>query len=231
LEHTFDLLTNYFEHFHYAGIFLALLIAGFGVPIPEDVILLAAGYMMHLSPGRLSLWLTIVVCMLGIFAGDTTIYWMGRIWGTRILRFRVFRRTLTPRRLRKIEAWFAKYGDKTVFFARFVAGIRMAAFFSAGAMRMPYWKYILVDMLAATTSPLWVILAWYLGDGIDEALIAAARLKHYILAGVFVLLLAYVLFVIIRRRRGKRGEGASGQTPKAGGRLEGRKAKVGRQEA
>jgi membrane protein DedA with SNARE-associated domain len=108
-----------------------------------------------------------------------------------------------------MERYFAKYGDKTVFFARFFAGVRWAAFFSAGAMRMPYWKFIAVDMLAALTSPIWIILAWRFGDHIDAAILTAGKVKHYILAGVLVLLAAYLLFAFVRSRRLKNRSPAS----------------------
>ena len=213
MENVFNILTNYFEDLHYAGVFLAFVVAGVGVPIPEDVILLAAGYMAYaLHPGDpvrqlFTLKVTIAVCMLGIFTGDTLIYWMGRLLGMRIIRFPIVRRTITPRRVRKMEAYFEKYGDKTVFFARFFAGIRMAAFFTAGAMRMPYWKFIAVDMLAALTSPIWVVLAWYFGDQIDRAFVAAKAVKHYIFLALLALLAAYILYLILRRRR-ERKDGA-----------------------
>ncbi len=200
-QQLFDFLTQNFEKFHYLGVFIAFVVAGVGIPIPEDIILLAAGYMVHLQPDRLSLNWTIVVCMVGIFVGDTLIYWMGRIWGMRILRVPILRRTITPERIGKMQDYFDKYGDKTVFFARFVAGIRMAAFFTAGAMRMPYWKFIAVDMLAALTSPFWVILAWYFGEHIDSAFVFAARIKHYLLLAVFLLLAVYLLFLFLRKRR------------------------------
>lgn len=205
VQHVFDILTTYFEDFHYIGIFIAFVIAGVGVPIPEDIILLASGYMVHLQPERLSLKFTILVCMLGIFTGDTLIYWMGRIWGTRILRLPILRRTITPSMIKKAERYFAKYGDKAVFFARFFAGIRMATFFTAGTMRMPYWKYILVDMLAALTSPIWVILGWHFGDHIDTAFAAAARLKHWILFIMLTLLAAYIVYLILSRRTSRKG--------------------------
>jgi membrane protein DedA with SNARE-associated domain len=174
------------------------------------VILLAAGYMVYyLHPDDpvkqlFTLKVTIFICMLGIFTGDTLIYWMGRLLGMRIIRFPILRRTITPERVKKMETYFERYGDKTVFFARFFAGIRMAAFFTAGAMRMSYWKFIAVDMLAALTSPIWVVLAWYFGDRIDHAFAAAKEVKHYILLAVLVLLAAYILYVILRGRRERR---------------------------
>jgi membrane protein DedA with SNARE-associated domain len=205
VEYVFNILTTCFQDLRYVGIFLAFVVAGVGVPIPEDVILLAAGYMAHLEPDparRLfALKLAIAVCMAGIFVGDTLIYWMGRIWGTRLLRVPILRKTLTVKNIKKMEAYFAKYGDKTVFFARFFAGVRMAAFFTAGAMRMRYWKFIAVDMLAALTSPIWVVLAWRFGDRIDDAFAAAKSAKHYVLLAVFALLGAYILYVILRRQR------------------------------
>ena len=213
MEHVFSILTGYFEELHYVGIFLAFVVAGVGVPIPEDVILLAAGFMAYAlhpdDPVRqlFTLKVTIAVCMLGIFVGDTLIYWMGRIFGMRLIRFPILRRTITPGRVRKMQAYFDKYGDKTVFFARFIAGIRMAAFFTAGAMRMSYWKFIAVDMLAALTSPIWIILAWYFGDQIDRAFVAAKAVKHYILLALLALLAAYILYAVLRRRR-ERKEGA-----------------------
>ena len=62
----------------------------------------------------------LVVSMIGVLAGDSTMYWLGRIYGTRILRFRPMRKLVTLERLKMVREKFAQYGNRVLFVARFL---------------------------------------------------------------------------------------------------------------
>ena len=86
---------GFLEHFGYAAVFGLLLVAGVGVPIPEELTQLTAGVLAH--EGVLDLRLAIAVVWAGILAGDVLLFELARRHGPRILETRAARRVLTPR--------------------------------------------------------------------------------------------------------------------------------------
>src|ERR1700690_1779686 len=95
------------------GVLLALLAAGVGVPLPEDLTLLGAGYLTW--RGDAPFWLMWCVGMIGIIAGDNSIYWIGRKLGPRLTRHKWLSHRLTPARLQRLENFFARHGAKSIF--------------------------------------------------------------------------------------------------------------------
>jgi len=68
------------EH-SYLGIFAVLLLGSLGVPIPEEMAIIAAAVLSH--AGFVRWWLALPVCLLGVLSGDVVLYWVGRHWGVR----------------------------------------------------------------------------------------------------------------------------------------------------
>ena len=68
--------------------------------IPEDITLVSGGVIGRLYPENVNSHLMLLVSMIGVLAGDSCMYWFGRIYGTKIfLRFRPIRRIVTLQRL------------------------------------------------------------------------------------------------------------------------------------
>ena len=88
-----EFLISFFTDYGYWAVLFVLIICGFGVPIPEDITLVSGGVIAGLYPESVNSHLMLVVSMIGVLAGDSTMYWLGRIYGTRILRFRPMRGT------------------------------------------------------------------------------------------------------------------------------------------
>jgi membrane protein DedA with SNARE-associated domain len=84
------------ENFTYLGIFSVLFIAALGVPIPEEVPIVAAGVMAQEELARW--WIALPVCILGVLCGDVVLYWSGRHWGEQLLNWGVVRMVLNPER-------------------------------------------------------------------------------------------------------------------------------------
>lgn len=180
-----------FEQIGYIGIFIILLLCGLGLPIPEDITLLAGGYLTYL--GRLKLFPTIVVSMIGVLSGDLIIFFLGRKWGELSKDHKIMRKFITPERLKKANHYFTKYGGKTIFFARFLPGIRAATFLTAGFVKMSRLKFFMLDFLASLISvPLVVYLANWFGFEIDY-LIEVIRKTKLWLALIVICIVTYFL--------------------------------------
>lgn len=115
-----EFLISFFTDYGYWAVLFVLIICGFGVPIPEDITLVSGGVIAGLYPESVNSHLMLLVSMIGVLAGDSCMYWLGRIYGTRILRFRPMRKVITLQRLKMVREKFAQYGNRVLFVARFL---------------------------------------------------------------------------------------------------------------
>jgi len=120
-----------------------------GVPVPGETALLAAGLLAR--SGQLSLPIVIAVAAVAAILGDNLGYILGRR-GDRALLLRDGR---FARHRRKAVAagdrFFARHGAKTVFFGRWVSGVRIVAAVMAGATAMPWQRFVVYNALGAIT--------------------------------------------------------------------------------
>jgi len=127
-----------------------------GIPVPGETALVAAAVLA--SQGVMVLWEVLVVAALAAIVGDNVGYWIGRKGGrTLLLRWRVTRRT-AQRLLPPGERYFRRHGPKTVFFARFIAGLRVTAAWIAGITHMHWATFLKWNALGG--------IAWAFGYGV-----------------------------------------------------------------
>src|SRR5215470_1691289 len=98
------------EHFTYVGVFVTLFCAGLGLPIPEEVPVVAAGVLSQEEVVRW--WIALPVSILGVLSGDIVLYWIGHHWGERVLEWKVVRRVLSRQREEKLKARYRTHGVK-----------------------------------------------------------------------------------------------------------------------
>jgi len=191
------MLTQLIGHFTYPGVFLVLLVSGLGVPIPEELPVAIAAMMARWDVMR---WQgALLACMAGALAGDVLLYWLGRHFGRRILRWSTVRRALTPAREARIMEAYRRHGLKFLVVARLVMGLRSAAFLTAGLVRVPFLWFVLVDMVAVLVSvPLTFGVAYAVADSVAVAL-ARVRAVQLWVAGAVLLIAAGWLVVLLRR--------------------------------
>lgn len=207
MDWLFVYLTTLTTSIAYLTLLGILLACGLGFPLPEDIPLIAAGYLLW--DGTIHLVPALVVTLTGVLMGDTLLFYFGRKMGLMIIDPRAGDRAFfKPARVRRARAYFRKFGSKIVFFARFVAGIRAVAFFMAGATGMKYTRFLLLDALAAFLSvPAWILigygLGYYLGDEISEILQKTSNFKYVINAIVFVIVFGVVARFIHKYRKAK----------------------------
>lgn len=151
----------------YLAPFVVLLLCGFGLPIPEELTMLGAGFLAH--RGDVQFVPVILVCFTATLLGDSIPFFVGRHWGRKALRSRAVRRAVHPERLRAIERRFERHGLWAVFACRFIPGVRLPAWFTAGTLGIPYPKFLLVDALgAAIFTPTFVALGRFSGERISD---------------------------------------------------------------
>jgi len=174
-----------------------LLVCGLGVPIPEDITLIAAGILAGL--GKISLWGALIAGFIGVLLGDCILFFMGRIYGARVFQLPGFRKVFTESRIKTAREKVLKNSKVICFTARFLPGLRAPIYLTAGMLGVKPAIFLLLDGFAALISvPIWVVLGWYLGENIDETIEIAQKLQVVILAG---LVLAVAIYVVIRRKK------------------------------
>jgi membrane protein DedA with SNARE-associated domain len=176
----------------YISIFGLLVVCGLGVPLPEDITLLASGYLA--AEEIITLPGAIGICMLGVLVGDSLIFAIGRRYGAQALDAPGIRTFFTPKRMERSQGYFIEYGKKVVFFGRFIAGMRAPIFLIAGIMKMPYRTFILLDGIGALLSvPLLTWLGWHFADDIHEIFALVKSSQHALLLALGIGLLCVII--------------------------------------
>ena len=195
-----DILVNFFTDYGYFAVLFVLIICGFGVPIPEDITLVSGGIIAGLYPEEVNVHIMLAVSMFGVLFGDSVMYWLGRIYGIRILRFRFVRKFLTLKRMRMVRAKFEQYGNRVLFVARFLPGLRAPIYMVSGiTRRVSYTRFILLDFFAAIISvPVWVYLGYYGANNREWLMeqIKTGQTSIFILLGVLALFIVWKVYKV-----------------------------------
>lgn len=186
------LLEAFFIQFGYAAVFFVLVLCGFGIPIPEDVTLVAGGVISGL--GYTNVHIMFVVGMAGVLVGDGLMFILGRYYGEQILRFKPVARLMPPKRYAQVQQKFDQYGNRVLFVARFLPGLRSPIFLTAGMTgRISFWQWLMMDGFAALISvPIWIYLGNYGAENKDWLMQQVHRFQN----GLFVVIGIGVAFMI-----------------------------------
>jgi membrane protein DedA with SNARE-associated domain len=192
---------DWFERGSYLGIILFLTLTGIGLPVPEEVPIVAAGVASRAQ--ALKWYYALPACLVGALLGDSIMYFIGRTFGARVLREHPWwSGFLTPERERTIEQLIQKHGIKAFFVARFLVGLRSPFYLTAGILRVPYRWFLLADFICASI----VIsgffgLAYLFGDRISGLIESAERGLTAVVLVAAAVTFAVVSFFSFRQRR------------------------------
>ncbi len=205
-----DWLTGYLDRFTYVGIAVALMLAGLGIPIPEDIPLIFGGVMA--GAGKIDVWIHFGISMAFIVIGDSCLYFIGRRLGRSSSTGGFFGKLLTPARRKKAQGYYDRFGSWTVFFGRFVAGVRGAIFLTAGVVEFPFWRFVLLDFLAALISvPVWIWLGWTFGENWEQILEQAKSTQGWALAAAAAVAVGVYIALKIRKRSKAKAEAVAAE--------------------
>ena len=133
----------------YLGIMIFLILTGCGLPIPEEVPIVMAGILA--ANGQLDVGLAFTACLVGAILGDIVMYAIGYHFGHNLLKEHpLFARFVRADREAKFEEMIQRHGLKVLLVARFMVGVRSPVYLSAGVLRVPFRRFVLMDFLCAT---------------------------------------------------------------------------------
>ncbi|HJP87434.1 MAG TPA: DedA family protein [Candidatus Limnocylindrales bacterium] len=149
----------------YIGVGLAMAIESAMIPLPSELVLPYAGFLVGdptqvepLTKGPWAFWIVVIIATLGNTVGSVVGYYIGA-WGGRPFLQRWGRYLLIrPHELELADRFFQKYGPATAFFSRLMPIVRTFISFPAGVARMPIGKFILYSTLGAL--PWSILLVW-----------------------------------------------------------------------
>ncbi len=163
----------------YGLVILMMYLSSFGLPLPEEVTLLSAGFIAFMGnrpdlfpppPGAgdpVNVYVLAGVATFAVASSDFLIYLIGRIWGSKALDTRFAKRFLKDDSRTKIENFTKKYGALAVGIFRFTPGLRFAGHLLCGTFQLPAWKFLLVDAFVVLISvPTQVLLIAFYGEEI-----------------------------------------------------------------
>jgi len=196
-----------FESYAYPSIFVAVFLDTVGLPLPGEIVLLGAGFLV--STGRIELVPAILLAALGAVLGDSVTYWLGRRAGIsgerRIVALYCTWTACTlgsARCMEQAEGLLQRFRGWVILVAKFIAGARVFMPPVAGASALSYRRFLLFDGIG---SLLWAVLFVGLGAllGREWETIARGVEQTYRLLGLAVVALisAYFTWKLVRRRR------------------------------
>jgi membrane protein DedA with SNARE-associated domain len=190
----------------YPVLFGLLLSCGLGVPIPEDIPLLLAGYFV--ADGRMNLAAAAICAWCGIIGGDCILYLLGRYFGTAITKVPVIGSHINKDRIEWTHQQFEKHGVWVVAVGRLFAGIRGVMVLTAGTIRFTFWHFIIADGLAAIVSGgLFMWLGYWARTHFGDLDQIDADIKKYqgmVLAVVVTAVLVFAIYKWVQRKKHRR---------------------------
>jgi len=159
-----------------------LVLAGFNLPVSEDLMLLTSALIAIKNP-HLKYELFAGV-FLGAYISDLICYsFMGRYLGPKLFKIKFFSKMINDEKLDKINGFYSKYGIFTLLIGRFIPfGIRNALFLTAGLGKMNAWKFAISDFIACVTSCIFFFWLYYT---YGEAVISVVKQFNMILFILF----------------------------------------------
>jgi membrane protein DedA with SNARE-associated domain len=163
--------------------------SGVPVPVPGDVVMMYAGYQVHLGQ---VIWYQALLCgILATLIGSCILYNIGRRGGRPLLKKYGRFLHLSLDRQDQIEGWLGRYGGLAVFTGRLIPGMRCASSFVAGTFGIPFPTFIVATAASATV---WWSLFLYLGSQLGRRVAPVVASHPY---GVFVFLGGAVLLSLV----------------------------------
>jgi membrane-associated protein len=146
------------------GILFAIIFVETGLVImpllPGDSLLFAVG--MFASQGALNLPIIIILLIIAAFLGDTTNYYIGKFFGSKVLNWKLFGKVLVKQEhIDKTHDFYEKHGPKTIIIARFVPIVRTFAPFVAGVGKMDNKIFLSYNIIGGIVWVVGVTLAGY----------------------------------------------------------------------
>ncbi len=190
-------LVNLVESLGYLGLFIMTMVEGTFIPIPNELTLIPAGFLV--AKGLMKMWIVLVVSILGNICGALINYYIAYHYGRSLVQKYGKYVFFTEEKLAKVEGFFKKHGPISVFIGRIMPGLKHFISFPAGLGKMNLKQFCIYT---GSGGAIWVILLVVLGNiiGSNEELVARyiKNLNWTVIIGGG---LAIAIYVFIHKRK------------------------------
>lgn len=178
-------------------LFGVLLLAGFNLPVSEDLMIFIAAILSAKNPEHMP------YLYAGLFAGayfsDIICYWLGRILGPKLFQIKFFANMVAPEMLEKVKGYFDRYGIGVLLVGRFIPfGVRNALFLTAGLGKSHFGKFALADFIATVVSVTTYFTLYY---KFGETMIEIVKKGNVVIFSIFII--SVITYFVMKKRKEK----------------------------
>ena len=189
-------LMHWIATYGYGGLTALLMLGIVGLPIPDETLLVFAGFLIW--QGKLNPLLTFAAGWAGAASGITISFLLGRWLGRTVVDRYGRYLHLTHQRLNKLERWFERTGDWLLAAGYYLPGVRHFTALTAGVAGLPFGRF---SVFAYSGAAIWVAtfltLGYLVGERWETAMVLIHRYTWWVTGG------AFVLAVVVWMARGK----------------------------
>ena len=203
VEKIFFFIKDIISSFGYFGIACGMLIESACIPLPSEMVLPLAGFMV--ADGQINLWLANAAVAAGSLLGSTIAYIVGYYGGRPfILNYGKYF-FVSEEHFYKAERTFNKYGPAAVFFGRLLPVIRTFISLPAGIARMDFRKFILYSLAGMLPwNFILIFLGFKLGSNYETIVRPIfKRFEYVVIAAIVLIILFFVFKGILGRKKEK----------------------------
>lgn len=184
----------------YSVLFGWVLVEQAGLPIPSVPLMLAAGTMS--AAHKVQLALIIPIILLACLIADTTWWWMGRRFGSRVLDLLCRMSLDASTCVNRAQGSIARRGGVTLLFAKFVPGVSTIAAPIAGQSGMAFHEFVVYDIVGTLAwASAWLFAGRFFGDIAERSNKLFATLAHFAAALVLLMIVGIIIYRYVQRHR------------------------------
>jgi membrane protein DedA with SNARE-associated domain len=208
-ESLFNLASEFVGETGLVAVFLLMVAESACIPIPSEATMMFAGFAVANPTGagahhHLTLVGIVAAGVLGNLVGSWIAYGVGRFGRIELVERHGHWLHLKPSHIEWADRWFQRYGGPAVFFSRMLPIIRTFISLPAGVAKMPFGKFTLYTLAGCVP---WVLALALAGEALGNEWENARKYFEYVDYAVVVLVLAAIVYAVIRRRRGRSDSG------------------------
>lgn len=191
------MLDHFLHPGSYFGFFAVIALTGCGLPLPEEAFVIFAGILA--AQGNLHPSWAFAACVLGALVGDSAMYGIGYRFGhSLLLSHPKIGKLLGADHEQMFEKAIQRHGFKVLLLSRFMVGVRAPVYLAAGVVRMPYRRFLMWDLVCATSVvAAFFSLAYYFGDAIAHSL----RRAEVAVTVAVLCVIGVIAFIALKRYR------------------------------
>ena len=202
-SHILDFIRDVYQTIGWPGVVLLMAIESACIPLPSEIIMPLAGWMLILDKGHGAGYVLLAgfYGALGCTLGSVVAYWVGQWGGRRLIKRYGKYFLVSSHDLDIADRWFARHGQWTVFFSRLLPVVRTFISFPAGVTRMHFKKFVVYSFAGSLPWCLGLAYGGYLLGDNWESLRNAIRPFDIPIAIVIGILLALYIYRHVRNLR------------------------------